>query len=114
MAFITIQTNQTINQEKQDQIKSELGQAVACVPYQSADSILVIFDDNKAMYDQGQNPVALVNFRAFGNQKHIGYGELTAQLSQILHRTLGIEMRRIFVEFADIYAFGVGEKYVQC
>lgn len=112
MAFINIQTNQTVSQDKQNQITSKLGNAVACVPNQSAESILIMFD-TKPMWYRNDSPVALVNFRAFGNQAHLGYGELTAQISQILHRTLGIEMGRIFVEFDDIIAFGIGEHDVR-
>lgn len=51
--------------------------------------------------------------QAFGNATHTGYPELTAQISHILHRTLGIASGRVFVEFCDITAFGVGDFYVE-
>lgn len=100
MAFITIQTNHLLSNEQQSLIVDELGKAVACVPNQSAQSILIAFEQ-KPMWYQGNAPVALVAFRAFANEKHIGYGEFTAQISQILYRTLNIELGRIFVEFSD-------------
>lgn len=113
MAFITIKTNQAISQAKQAEITVELGKAVARVPYQSADSILMMFEDEQAMWYQDNSPVARVEFRAFGNEAHIGYRELTAQISRILHRSLGIASGRIFIEFCNIHAFGVGGNYVQ-
>ncbi|MDO4907772.1 phenylpyruvate tautomerase MIF-related protein [Neisseria sp.] len=109
MAFITICTNQTVSPNQQTEIAKELGQAVACVPNQSAERILITFDDKKAMVYRDTAPVALVTFRAFGNKNHLGYRELTARISRILHRILGIERERVFVEFGDITAFGVGD-----
>lgn len=113
MAFIGIQSNQSISKEAQQAISDGIGKAVNALPNQSPDSILIVFDGDKAMHYRGDAPVALVAFRAFGNEAHTGYDGLTAQISRILHRTLGIETARIFVEFADISAFGVGEYYAQ-
>lgn len=112
MAFITISTNQPILPEQQAEIVQAFGKAVACVPNQSAQSILISFEQ-KTMSYQDDSSVALVQFRAFGNATHTGYPELTAQISHILHRTLGIASGRIFVEFCDITAFGVGDFYVE-
>ncbi|HDV7283784.1 TPA: hypothetical protein RJ191_000662 [Mannheimia haemolytica] len=113
MAFITIQTNVGISKEGQEEISDGIGKAVSLIPHQSADSILIVFDDNKAMYYQGDEPVALITVRAFGNENHIGYREFSAQINQILHRTLHIASGRIFVEFCDINAFGVGAFYAE-
>ncbi|WP_018651101.1 hypothetical protein [Actinobacillus capsulatus] len=107
MSF-NIQTNHLASNEQQALIADELG----CVPNQSTQSILIAFE-HKPMWYRGNRPAAWVVFRVFANENHIGYGELTAQISRILHRTLNIELARIFVEFADIAAFGIGGRYVE-
>ncbi|HGO5855186.1 TPA: phenylpyruvate tautomerase MIF-related protein [Mannheimia haemolytica] len=113
MAFIHIQTNVGISKEVQKEISDVIGKAVSLISHQSADSILIVFDDNKAMYYQGNEPAVLVKFRAFGNENRTGYRAFSAQINQILHRTLHIASGRIFVEFADINAFGVGAFYAE-
>lgn len=112
MAFITLKTNQSISQEKQATLTAELGNAVACVPYQSANSILIMFEAEQAMWYRDNSPVALIEFRAFGNETHLDYAELTAQINQILHRLLGIAPERIFVKYDDITAWGIGGHYI--
>lgn len=112
MAFITISTNQPISPEQQTEIVQAFGKVVACVPNQSAQSILISFEQ-KTMWYQDNRPVALVQFRTFGNATHTGYPELTSQISHILHRTLGIASGLVFVEFCNITAFGVGDFYAE-
>lgn len=62
---------------------------------------------------ESQHPVAYVNISVFGNEKHLGYAELTAAITATVADILQIAPHRIYLHFEDITAWGVNGHYIE-
>lgn len=102
MAFITISTNQPISPEQQAEIVQAFGKAVACVPNQSAQSILINFEQ-KPMWYQDNRPVAIAQ---------ISNGKITPNQPTLNESILqNFLAKRPLISLTEIrYAFNLTDK----
>lgn len=110
MPFITIRTNQKIEQEQQEKIKAGLGKAISFVPGKSEESLMVMFEDKSPIYlrGDGSRPMAFLDVAVYGNESHQGYQEFSLYTTKLINEVLKIDPRDIFIDYRDIPAFGVG------
>lgn len=109
MPFIISRVNIPLSDEQETTLKIGLGQAISLVPGKSEASLMLGFEDAYRLYLAGDNsqPMAYITVAVFGNHGHCGYEQLSKAISQLFHRVLGIDPRRIFINYEDIAAWGV-------
>lgn len=109
MPFIMAKVNVEISGEQERQLKTRLGKAIELVPGKSEAYLMVGFEQDCHIYLRGENlPAAFIEVSVFGNEDHLGYDELTAEITKIFSSTLGISTKNIYVKFEDIANWGVG------
>lgn len=71
---------------------------------------MIIFEDNVHFYLRGDDsqPIAYIEISVFGNTAHIGYDDLTADITKIYNDVLAIPPENIYVRYNDISVWGVG------
>lgn len=109
MPFITLQTNVVISPEQEIALKSGLSKAIECVPHKSEQSLMIALFDNAKLYLRGDSnpPMAYIRIAVFANRHHLGYDELSRQVTALLGKILSMPSENIFIEYADIPAWAV-------
>jgi phenylpyruvate tautomerase PptA (4-oxalocrotonate tautomerase family) len=109
MPFIISRVNIPFSDEQETALKTGLGQAISLVPGKSEASLMLGFEGSYHLYLNGDNsqPLAYITVAVFSNHGHRGYEQLSAAISQLFHRVLDIDPRRIFINYEDIAAWSV-------
>ena len=99
MPFINVKTNVSVNKEKMDAIKSQLGQAITAIPGKSENWLMVGIEPDYALYFQGSDaPAAMVEVQLYGNAGN-GADALTGKICNILNTELSIPVNRTYVSY---------------
>lgn len=109
MPFLTIRTNVAVDDKTAETIKHGIGRAIECLPGKSEMSLLVEIRDGARLWLRGESraPVVCLDAAVFGNEDHAGRREFTAEATRILCAALGVAPENVFVNYADIPAWGV-------
>ena len=104
MPFINVKANVNISDEKTENIKSALGNAITAIPGKSESWLMVGIEDNYDLWmasnklDKG----AYVSVSLFGNAAASDYNNMTAKICEIYERELGIPGNAIYVTYHPI------------
>lgn len=114
MPFILSKISLPISREQELQLKIGLGKAIELVPGKSEDVLMLGFEDNYHLYLRGEDsqPMAYIEISMFGNENHLGYDALTAEITTIFSEILGISPVCIYVNYFDIPSWGVNGSYI--
>lgn len=114
MPFVVARTNAGLSRKQKEQLKDQLGKAMALVPGKSARDMLLTIEDGASMWlaGEGSKPMAYVDAALFGTEDHAGYDMYTAAVSRAFAEVVGIEPDRVFVRVGEIGAWSCGERYV--
>ena len=107
MPFINTKTNIAISKEKEENIKSKLGQAISIIG-KSESWLMVNFEDNSRLYFRGDNtePMAFVTVDLYGKAGSTRYNQLTSEITSILNDELGIDGDKVYVKYSEIENWG--------
>ena len=108
MPFIISRTNRSISREQELQLKSRLGRAIELVPGKNEQYLLLGFEPNCHLYLRGDDsqPMAYIEVSIWGNERHLGYDQLTAEITRIFHDVLSIAPECIYIRYSDIPDWG--------
>ena len=108
MPFINSKVSVAMSQEKKDQVKKRLGEAIALVPGKSENWLMVGFEDACDLYFQGNQdgPTAFVEVKIFGGASRDVFDKLTGAICQIMAEELGIPGGRTYVKYEEVEHWG--------
>lgn len=107
MPFINIKTNLPVPADKEESIKTAMGQAITAIPGKSESWLMVGFEPEYKLYFKGTaDPAAMVSVSIYGSTDSSSKGKLTGKISEILGDELGISPSRIYVCYAETPDWG--------
>ena len=107
MPFIDSKITVSVSPETKENIKTELGKAVAILS--KPESFLMIgFEDNYDLYMGGRklDKGAYVAVSLFGNAPSSAYEQMTAKICEIYERELGIPGNSVYVTYHGVNDWG--------
>ncbi len=101
MPYIRTTVSKKITDEKRENIKAKLGQAIALIPGKSESWLMLAFEDNINMYfkGDGSKDYAYLEVSLFGSTSDAAYDRLTAALSEIINEELDIDRENIYIKY---------------
>lgn len=108
MPCIQTKVNVKISPEKEENLKKELGKAIALIPGKSEAWLMLTFEDECHISFQGKSdePAAFVEVKIYGKASGSAYESLTAEITRILSGELGIRADRIYVKYEEAQYWG--------
>ena len=107
MPFVNVKTNAAVSAEKEENIKSALGQAITAIPGKSEGWLMVGIEPEYKLWFKGtSDPAAMVSVAIYGSADRAAKNKLTGKISEILGDELGISPSRIYVSFAETADWG--------
>lgn len=107
MPFIDIKTNVAVAADKEENIKSAMGQAITAIPGKSESWLMVGFEPEFKLYFKGtSDPAAMVQVSIYGGADRASKNKLTGKISEILGDELGISPSRIYVSYSETPDWG--------
>lgn len=107
MPCIEVKTNVKTTEKQAEQIKEQLGKAISMIPGKSESWLMVIVEDEKQIYFQGdgQKPAAFVQVMIYGRANKNAFEQLTGEITRILGE-IGITPDRIYVKYEQVEYWG--------
>ncbi len=100
MPFINVKTNVSVPKNKEEAVKSALGQAITDIPGKSEGWLMVGFEPDYPLYFKGtDSPAAMVQVSIYGKASENAMNTLTSHISGILNDNLGISADRVYVSY---------------
>ena len=107
MPFINIKTNATVSADKEENIKTAMGQAITAIPGKSESWLMVGIEPEYKLWFKGtSDPAAMVQVSIYGTADRSAKNKLTGKISEIIGDELGISPSRIYVSYTDIPDWG--------
>ncbi len=108
MPFINSKISISVDQEKEQELKTRLGQAISMIPGKSEAWLMTGFEDNYHLYFKGDNsePIAFVEVKVFGKENPAAFNALTAEICKIFREVLGIAEDHIYVKYEAVSNWG--------
>jgi phenylpyruvate tautomerase PptA (4-oxalocrotonate tautomerase family) len=107
MPFIDSKITLKLTEDKKEQIKNRLGQAVSLMNKKES-SLMVGLDDDYALYYGGNKleKGAYVSVSVFSKATAEAYGKMTAEICAILSEELGIPGNAVYVTYHEVSYWG--------
>ena len=108
MPFINSKVTVQMTEEKEEAVKSRLGQAISLIPGKSENWLMVGFEDGCDLYFQGNKDgeSAFVDVSVFGGVSRSVSNSLTGAICDILESELSIPKNRIYIKYQEIENWG--------
>ncbi len=108
MPFINAKVNVKVGEEKEENIKSALGQAIRCIRGKSEAWLMVNIEDEQRLYFRGDKntPNAFIEVKIYGSAGRDEYDALTAEITKIISSQLSIAPDRIYVKYEEVENWG--------
>lgn len=108
MPFINSKISCQVNSEKQEILKTALGQIIATVPGKSETFLMVGFEDNYDLYFGGNklDKGAFVEVKIFGSTSDDVLSKLTKQICDLYEKELGIAPDKLYVTYDFVNHWG--------
>ena len=105
MPYINVKTNTMIPIDKEENIKTKIGQEITLIG-KTEDWLMVDFNDNCHLYFKGStfDPIAYVEVKLYGSSTE--YNELTGAITSILEDELGIKPDHVYVSYFETKNWG--------
>ena len=114
MPFIDTKLNIRLSREKEEILKTKLGEAISNFPGKSEYWLMLNFTDNSRMWFRGYNnfPIAMVEVKLFGSADEETCSRMTEILCRLLREELDIAPDHVYVkyEFSDSWGWN-GENF---
>ena len=100
MPYIKTTTNVKIENAKAEALKAKLGKAIETFPGKSEGWLVLSFDSEKTMYFKGSDaPFAIAEVSLYGSVNASAANTMTALVTDIIAKELGIDPARIYVKY---------------
>lgn len=108
MPFINVKVTGEITPDKEKALKDALGKAIELMPGKSENHLMIGFEDKQRLWFRGENgkPMAFVEVKIFGKSTDEGYAKMTAEVTDIMQRELGVEPDMTYVKYEEIDQWG--------
>lgn len=108
MPYIDSKVSVTLTLDKENELKTRLGQAIALIPGKSESWLMTGFQDNYHLYFRGDNsqPTAFVEVKVFGKENPSAFDALTAEICKIFGDVLGIAADHIYIKYEAVANWG--------
>lgn len=108
MPYIDSKVSVTLTPDKENELKTRLGQAIALIPGKSESWLMTGFQDNYHLYFRGDNsqPTAFVEVKVFGKENPSAFDALTAEICKIFGDVLGIAADHIYIKYEAVANWG--------
>ena len=107
MPFINVKTNESVSDDKAENIKAQLGQAITAIPGKSEGWLMVGIEPEYKLWFKGTNEAAaMVEVSIYGGASHNALTTLTSHITGILTDQLGISSDRIYVKYSEVENWG--------
>lgn len=108
MPFINSKISIQLDENKKENVKRKLGEAIEMIPGKSENWLMVGFEDNYDLYFKGNKdrPTAFVEVKIFGSASKSAYNALTKMICGIFNEELGIPEDRIYVKYEEVTNWG--------
>ena len=107
MPFINTKVSVQLTPEKEEAIKTKLGEAITLIG-KSEGWLMLGFEDNCRLWFKGYNstPLAFVDVALLGKASGAQYDKMTAAITQIISDELGIAPNGIYVKYEEASTWG--------
>ena len=107
MPFIDSKVTVKMSEDKKEQIKAKLGQAIGLLG-KTESFLMVGFEDNYDLFMAGQKleKGAYVSVSLFGNASSDAYDKMTAKICEILADELAIPGDKVYVTYHGVNDWG--------
>lgn len=107
MPLITTKTNTQITKEKEEVLKSKLGEAITALG-KTESWLMLEFEDNCRLWFKGSNSdkLAMVEVALFGAASDSQYDKMTAVVTKIISDELGISPSNVYVKYEEVSTWG--------
>ena len=102
MPCIQIKTNEKVEGSAADAIKTELGQAITCLPGKTEDWLMVTLEDECRMWFHGEagKPFAIVEVKVLGDAiDSAASAKMTELVCPLFKRVLGVDPADMYVRY---------------
>ena len=107
MPYIHTKVSVPLSPEKENMLKTKLGEVIAILPGKSESWLMLEFEDNCRLYFKGDSsPLAFVEVKLFGASSPAAYENMTGAVTALLHEELGIEPANIYVAYEELSTWG--------
>lgn len=108
MPFINSKISCKLDADKQERIKTALGQIITTVPGKSENFLMVGFEDEYELYFGGNklDKGAFVEVRIFGSTSDDILEKLTGQICALYEQELGIAPNNVYVTYDFVNHWG--------
>ena len=108
MPFIGSKVSVKISKEKEEIIKSKLGEAIQLIPGKSETFLMVGFEDEYSLYFAGEKleKGAFIEVKIFGKAGKEAYADLTAAICRIYEEELESPQNKIYVKYEEVQDWG--------
>lgn len=103
MPTIQIKTSVKLSFNAKEQIKSELGEAIALIPGKSEQWLMVLFGTCEDLYFQGSKApnAALVEVGIKGNASRDDFGKLGKSITDSLVNNAEIDANNVYISYSE-------------
>ncbi|MBQ7336405.1 MAG: hypothetical protein IJW92_08040 [Clostridia bacterium] len=107
MPFIDTKLNVTLTPEKEQVLKTRLGEAISLFPGKSEYWLMLNFTDNCRMWFRGYNiPAAMVQVQLFGAAEAETCNQMTKAICKIFKEELNIAPDHVYVKYESVEHWG--------
>ena len=108
MPFISTKVSVSIPEEKLEILKTGYGSAITLISGKREARLMLQFEDNCKMYFGGENQeaIAYVQVNLYGTAQDTDCNNLTAELTSILEKELGIKPAQVFISYYSTVQWG--------
>ncbi len=101
MPFINTKVSVPLSREKEEQLKTRLGEAISIFPGKTERWLMLDFSDDRRLWFAGSNdrPAAMVEVELLGSADRETCARMTARVCEIFSDVLGIPADRVYVNY---------------
>ena len=102
MPFIDTKLNFRLSEEKEEILKTKLGEAISAFPGKSEYWLMLNFSDNCRMWFRGYSnrfPMAMVEVKLFGTADDESCANMTKIICDLFHSELDISPDHVYVKY---------------
>ena len=101
MPFIDTKLNIRLTKEKEEILKTKLGEAISAFPGKSEYWLMMRFEDNCRMWFRGYEkfPVAMVEVKLFGTPDREACEQMTRVICKLFREELDIAPERVYIQY---------------
>lgn len=107
MPYIHVRTTEKIDEIKKEVIESKLTKAITILPGKTEAHLMCSIQDKVSMmFHNEKAPMAFVEVKLLGKSTKEAYGNLTAEICNILKEEAGVQGNFCYVQFTEVENWG--------